>query len=205
MASESMTVHCFDVLVKYFHQEHDVDTSRFSDCKTSFPLFVTWSKRDRIDGWSLRGCIGTFSALRLEHGLRKFSLSSALRDKRFSSMRREEIPDLRCDVSLLTDFEVAKHHYDWTIGVHGIQIDFQGRHDRYSGTYLPQVAVDQGWTKDETLISLIRKAGFSGRLSDVMKTLQVTRYRSSKHSLTFDEYVELRAMDGINVCALICG
>lgn len=39
------------------------------------PLFVTWSKRDCANGWSLRGCIGTFSSLQLEHGLRKFSLS----------------------------------------------------------------------------------------------------------------------------------
>ncbi|KAL9580563.1 MAG: hypothetical protein Q9203_006252 [Teloschistes exilis] len=34
---------------------------------------------------------------------------------------------------------------------------------RLGATYLPDVAVEQGWTKEETMVSLMRKAGWTGR------------------------------------------
>lgn len=49
--------------------------------------------------------------------------------------------------------------------VHGIRISFVHDRQRYSATYLPGVALEQGWTKAETLISLVRKAGYRGELS----------------------------------------
>ena len=54
------------ILENEFHFEFFV---KISFCS---PLFVTWKKgRDR----NLRGCIGTFSALRLHEGLREYSLT----------------------------------------------------------------------------------------------------------------------------------
>lgn len=193
-----LVAHCFDVLVNHFDRQHEVRT-RFPRDQPAFPLFVTWRKREANGRWSLRGCVGTFSALKLEQGLKRFSLSSALKDKRFSVMRQDEIRHLRCEVSLLTDFEEAEHRFDWVVGVHGIQIDFEGRSVKYTSTYLPQVAVEQGWSQDETLNSLIRKAGYNGRVDDVIDTLRVTRYKSAKHSLTFDEYHKLRTDQGVQI------
>lgn len=51
---------------------------------------------------------------------------------------------------------------DWTLGSHGIRISFIHRGRRYGATYLPDVAVEQGWTKEETVESLMRKAGWDG-------------------------------------------
>lgn len=56
-------------------------------------------------------------------------------------------------------------------------------------TYLPDVAKEQGWTKEETLVSLMRKAGWSGRKErweDVK--LSVVRYQGKKVSLSFGEW-----------------
>ncbi len=36
------------------------------------------------------------------------------------------------------------------------------RGKRHGATYLPDVAVEQGWTREETLESLMRKAGWDG-------------------------------------------
>jgi hypothetical protein len=40
-----------------------------------YPLFVTWNTISRNGHKTLRGCIGTFEALRLEHGLRSYALT----------------------------------------------------------------------------------------------------------------------------------
>jgi hypothetical protein len=51
---------------------------------------------------------------------------------------------------------------DWELGTHGLRISFVYRSRRYGATYLPDVAVEQGWTKEETVESLMRKAGWDG-------------------------------------------
>ena len=59
--------------------------------------------------------------------------------------------------------------------------------------YLPEVAADQGWDQATAVESLIRKAGFHGRITPVLlEKLQCTRYQSSKTRATFDEYVQVR-------------
>lgn len=48
-------------------------------------------------------------------------------------------------MSLEQNFEEAKNYLDWTLGVHGIRIEFLNeRGSRRSATYLPQVAPEQG-------------------------------------------------------------
>jgi len=112
---------------------------------------------------------------------------------------------LECTVSLLTNFEVADTYDDWTIGTHGIIIEFVGdglgRHGRrgdgrpmYSATYLPEIASRQGWTHRQTIDSLVLKAGYRMRVDDALrKSVRVTRYQSSLCSLTYGEYAALKA------------
>ncbi|KAK9900443.1 hypothetical protein P389DRAFT_12480 [Cystobasidium minutum MCA 4210] len=58
-----------------------------------------------------------------------------------------------------------------------------------SATYLPDVPTAQGWNKQETLDSAMRKAGYNGRITDpIRRSVRVTRYQSSKLSLTYDEW-----------------
>lgn len=82
---------------------------------------------------------------------------------------------------------------DWEIGVHGIRIKFTLDGRRYGSTYLPSVAEEQGWTKEETMISLMRKAGWEGRRSDWRAAAQkggmkVERYRGDKEEVVYPEY-----------------
>lgn len=62
-----------------------------------------------------------------------------------------------------------------------------------TATFLPHVATEQGWTQRDTLDHAIRKAGWSGKVDDALRAaLQVTRYRSSKCSVTYDDWLAAR-------------
>jgi len=151
------------------------------------PLFVTWNKESSVH--KLRGCIGTFEPQPLEAGLQQYALTAALEDTRFNPTRARDLPELSCAVSILTDFEAAEDSMDWEIGVHGLRISFVYHGRRLGATYLPDVPIEQGWTKEETLISLMRKAGWSGRKTDWRKVdLNVTRYKGTKASVTWEDY-----------------
>lgn len=78
---------------------------------------------------------------------------------------------------------------DWDLGTHGLRISFTYHGRKYGSTYLPDVAVEQGWDKEETIISLMRKAGWNGREEkwrDVQ--LKVVRYQGSKESCGYEEF-----------------
>ena len=57
-------------------------------------------------------------------------LRSALRDRRFPPVAAKELPSLRCTVSLLCAFEKAADWADWTVGVHGLIVEFTGAEPR---------------------------------------------------------------------------
>lgn len=128
----------------------------------SYPLFVTWNTISRSGHKSLRGCIGTFEGLPLASGLETYALTSAFEDTRFSPIPSSLLPMLSCSLTLLADFESCSDPMDWSLGTHGLRISFTHRNRRHGATYLPDVAVEQGWTKEETLESLMRKAGWDG-------------------------------------------
>ncbi|KAH0537256.1 hypothetical protein FGG08_005918 [Glutinoglossum americanum] len=137
------------------------------------PLFVTWNTVSRGGSKTLRGCIGTFEAQELEHGLKNYALTS---------------------VTLLTDFEPAPTPMSWDVGTHGLRISFTYHSKRYGATYLPDVPVEQGWTKEETLVSLMRKAGWGGRKDEWRKVadLKVVRYQGKKVAVGYSEWMEWR-------------
>ncbi|KAI1942169.1 hypothetical protein LOZ57_005392 [Ophidiomyces ophidiicola] len=128
-----------------------------------YPLFVTWNVIGRDGHKQLRGCIGTFEPQDLSSGLQSYSLSSAFGDTRFSPIPASLLPSLSCSLTLLSSFEVCSHAMDWVLGTHGIRISFTHNGKRYGATYLPDVPVEQCWTKEETVESLMRKAGWDGR------------------------------------------
>jgi AMMECR1 domain-containing protein len=55
-----------------------------------------------------------------------------------------------------------------------------------------------GWTKEEAIDSLMRKAGYSGHITESLrKSIQVTRYQSTLFTLTYSDYVSyVRATRG---------
>ncbi|CAG7921734.1 unnamed protein product [Penicillium olsonii] len=127
-----------------------------------YPLFVTWNTLSRSGHKALRGCIGTFEGQELAAGLKSYALTSAFDDTRFSPIPKSLLPSLSCSLTLLSSFEPCTNAMDWLLGTHGIRISFVHRGRRYGATYLPDVAVEQRWTKEETVESLMRKAGWDG-------------------------------------------
>jgi AMMECR1 domain-containing protein len=78
---------------------------------------------------------------------------------------------------------------DWSIGTHGLRISFTHHNRRYGSTYLPDVAREQGWTKEETMVSLMRKAGWNGRKDEWRKVeLSVVRYQGLQVHLGYAEW-----------------
>jgi AMME syndrome candidate gene 1 protein len=160
---------------------------------TDSPLFVTWNTISQRYGSSLRGCIGTFDAQPLEKGLSSYALIAALEDYRFPPITAAELPKLEVAVTLLTDFEDCDDAMDWELGKHGLRISFVAHGRKYGSTYLPDVATEQGWTKEETLVSLMRKAGWEGRKDKWREVkLKVVRYQGRKVDLEYPEYKEWR-------------
>ncbi|KAF9985607.1 AMME syndrome candidate protein 1 protein, partial [Entomortierella chlamydospora] len=118
----------------------------------------------------------------------------AFRDGRFPPISKKEVPTLVCNVSLLTDFEVAENYLDWEVGVHGIWIEFRDTNNRKrTATYLPEVAKEQGWTKEKAIESLLRKGGYKGTITqEVLDSIILTRYQSQKAQATYQEYLDSR-------------
>lgn len=130
--------------------------------------------------------------MQLHSGLREYSITSAMKDSRFSPMTREELPHLTVAVSILCEFEDGEDYLDWEIGVHGIRIEFLSeRGSKKTATYLPEVATQQGWDKVQTIDSLLRKGGFKGQVTpEVRKQVRLVRYQSEKMNATYMDYVQ---------------
>jgi AMMECR1 domain-containing protein len=132
--------------------------------------------------------------------------NSALKDHRFNPISATELPSLQCGISILTPTTPISDPLAWTPGIHGIQISFPSpstsssssseRTRRLSATYLPEIAADQGWSQEETILSAIQKAGYRGRVvvgDEVWRSLEVGVYESSKAKLDWAEYEAWRA------------
>jgi uncharacterized protein (TIGR00296 family) len=192
VATPAMAEHCFDHLVSTLEGRPTPVPANIDPRASCGGLFVTWETAPR---WELRGCIGSLTDINILKGLQTYTIHSALQDDRFDPISSEELPNLRCYVSLLTGFEKAKHWLDWDIEHHGIIINFRppGWHHDISATYLPDIALEQGWNPQETIDTLIRKAGFNGRINDaLLRSIRLTRYRSSKMHMTYAEYERRR-------------
>ena len=79
------------------------------------------------------------------------------------------------------------------IGTHGIEIDFEDKTNKrsYNATYLPHVATQFNWNQQQTLGSLIEKAGYKGKQDNISFT-RLTTYRSSETKLSYSEYLNMR-------------
>ncbi|KAI4269385.1 MAG: hypothetical protein L6R38_007487 [Xanthoria sp. 2 TBL-2021] len=171
-----------------------------------YPLFVTWNTISTRGHKSLRGCIGTFEAQELASGLEKYALTAAFDDTRFSPIRSVELPTLANHITLLHTFTPCAHPLDWSLGTHGLRISFTYHGRRFGATYLPDVAVEQGWSKEETIVSLMRKAGWTGRSRDwsTVGDLKAVRYEGKGEGCRWSTYRDWRdwvnnlAREGVN-------
>jgi AmmeMemoRadiSam system protein B/AmmeMemoRadiSam system protein A len=104
----------------------------------------------------LRGCIGHMVAdMPLCEVVGNMVLMSALEDRRFQPVERKELDHIEIEISMLTPATPVPDVQSIVLGRDGVVI----HKDRHSAVFLPQVATEQGWTRDEMLSQLCRKAG----------------------------------------------
>lgn len=129
--------------------------------KTSDPVleqvmgaFVTLHKRGQ-----LRGCIGHITASEpLYLGVRDMAIAAATEDPRFPAMAEDELDDIDIEISVLSPLRKVDSPDEIIVGKHGVIV----RDSYRSGVYLPQVATETGWSKEEFMNSLCSsKAGMS--------------------------------------------
>lgn len=187
-ATQEMVCYCYDVLISHFQKTECISPKWPQD---EFPLFVTWEKQSP-EGFVLRGCIGTLSPSPLDM-LKSYTFNSALHDNRFTPIVQQELPQLQCSVSLLVNYENCRDINDWQVGQHGLVLDFTNQGKMYSATYLPEIAVQQNWNQQETIESLIEKSGYTGSITPkLLASISLTRYQSSRCTLTYFEYLDLK-------------
>ena len=94
----------------------------------------------------LRGCIGHFGE---DYPLHKIvavmARSAAFEDPRFKPLGRNELADTDIEISVLTPMRRIQSIDEFELHKHGIYI----RRGHRSGTFLPQVADEVNWTKEE--------------------------------------------------------
>ncbi|KAJ2356574.1 hypothetical protein GGF43_001981, partial [Coemansia sp. RSA 2618] len=182
MATKQHCAYCISVVLAQLQGTDPLKVQANFDTSAEYPLFVTWNKLSSRGDEQLRGCIGNFSPMDLERGLREYALISAFKDTRFAPITLSEVERLSCSVSLLTDFEAGSDYLDWEVGTHGVWIEFRlpgGR--RTTSTFLPEIAPEQGWSKGETIDHLLRKGGYERAITDeVRRSVKLTRYQSKK-------------------------
>jgi AmmeMemoRadiSam system protein A len=112
----------------------------------------------RTDG-KLRGCIGRMvSDIPLYKLVSEMAVSAAKEDPRFSHIQLSELESLEIDISVLSPLQKVEDPLDLELGRHGIYI----KKGTSNGCFLPQVATETGWTKEEFLSKCCSmKAGLS--------------------------------------------
>lgn len=125
-------------------QPRDYNENKLPDrIKTYCGAFVTLTK-----GEKLRGCIGQFTAGKpLYKTVQEMAQASAFRDRRFTPVTAGEIRNIDIEISVLTPLKHIDSAEEFIPGKHGIYIIKGNR----SGTFLPQVADDTGWNREELL------------------------------------------------------
>ena len=112
-----------------------------SSLKEKCGAFVSLHKQGR-----LRGCIGHFGEdVPLYEIVAEMARAAAFEDPRFQPVTHDELDDLDIEISVLTPMRRIQSLDEFQLHKHGIYIKKGYR----SGTFLPQVADEVNWTKEE--------------------------------------------------------
>jgi AmmeMemoRadiSam system protein B/AmmeMemoRadiSam system protein A len=116
--------------------------------------FVTLHENGR-----LRGCIGNLVGDEpLYLTIRDMAVQAAVGDPRFAPVEPAGLKDIEIEISALSPLEKIDSAEKIEMGKHGVLI----RKGFQSGVFLPQVATETGWSKEEFLSSLCaHKAGLA--------------------------------------------
>ncbi len=99
-------------------------------------------------GDELKGCIGTFCEDELlTRNTEQMAISAAFLDSRFDSLTEQQLSEMIIEISVLSPRERIVDPSQIELGRHGIII----QKGSCRGTFLPQVAIRQGWNTEEFL------------------------------------------------------
>ena len=126
------------------HTVPELELTNYSEpLKSNCGAFVTINKQG-----ALRGCIGRFDAEEpLVKVIQEMAVAASSQDYRFSPVTQSELPELSIEISVLTPLKKIKSISEIQMGRDGIYI----KKGLQSGTFLPQVARETGWSKEEFL------------------------------------------------------
>jgi len=115
--------------------------------------FVTLRKKGE-----LRGCVGRMIG---DEPLVKIvgvmSIQAAFNDRRFNQLTADELNDTEIEISVLTPMKKVSGAGDIVVGRDGVLLGKDGHH----AVFLPQVATEQKWNREEMLDNLCLKAGLT--------------------------------------------
>ena len=115
--------------------------SQFSILNSKCGAFVSLHKQGR-----LRGCIGHFGEdVPLYEIVAEMARAAAFEDPRFMPVTKNELDDIDIEISVLTPMRRIQSLDEFELHRNGIYI----RKGYRSGTFLPQVADEVNWTKEE--------------------------------------------------------
>lgn len=139
-------------LGKYYADNDKIELTE--KLKACCGAFVTLN-----EGGQLRGCIGHFgSDIPLYKVVDEMAEAAAFEDPRFYPLQPVEFDRLEIEISVLSPMKKISSIDEFEYGEQGIYISKGGR----SGTFLPQVAQETNWSKEEFLGHCARdKAGLS--------------------------------------------
>ncbi|MBL7070720.1 MAG: AmmeMemoRadiSam system protein B [Candidatus Omnitrophica bacterium] len=121
--------------------------------------FVTLHKNGQ-----LRGCIGNMIGKGpLYLTVRDMAIQSATGDPRFPKVTSAELGQIDIEVSVLSELEKVTDVNKIEMGTHGVIV----RKGFASGVFLPQVAIETGWSRDEFMSNLC--SGKAGLAPDAWK------------------------------------
>jgi AmmeMemoRadiSam system protein A len=85
------------------------------------------------------------------------AVAAAVDDPRFPPLQKRELQDLGIEITVLSRLSSIGGIEEIEVGKHGVYMVAKGR----SAVFLPQVATEQGWSREELLDNLCLKAGLS--------------------------------------------
>ena len=125
----------------------------FPALKQPLGAFVTLKEHGQ-----LRGCIGRFEPSEpLYIIVQQMAVAAATEDTRFRPVNADELDKLEYEISVLSPLRKIPNADEIVLGRHGVQVS-KGFFNH--GVFLPQVATETGWSKEEFLGELCsQKAG----------------------------------------------
>lgn len=134
------------------NQEYQLPLNLPAIFQSPLGVFVTLKKEGK-----LRGCIGNFMAEEsLAQNIKNMAQSAAFGDPRFEALIASELDEVKIEISVLSPMRKISEPADIEVGRHGVYI----KKGRKNGVYLPQVATEVGWDREQLLDSLCEeKAG----------------------------------------------